>query len=746
MKSGWSARAAADMVAHYDKAGIGRDLALRVYTSRLLGAEPRLVLHGGGNTSLKTRLPDLMGAETEVLCVKGSGSDLAAIEPAGLPAVRLAPLLTLRARAALSDEEMVRVQRANLLDPAAPNPSVETLLHAFLPHRFVDHTHATSVLSIADQSDGAARCADLYGRRMGIVPYIMPGFDLAKRAAEIFEVDPEVDGLVLLKHGVFTFADDARESYERMIWAAARAEEQLARRRNAVFIARALPPAIASVGTVAPILRGACSLADQAREGAYLSLVMDFRAGQSILDYVNGAELERYARAGVATPDHTIRTKNFPLIVPSPEAGKIDEFACAADAAAAAFIADYRAYFARHNAGCTPAKRMLDPLPRVILVPGLGLFGLGRTSKDAAIAADIAENAITTITGAEAVGRFESLTPSELFEMEYWSLEQAKLGAAAAPPLQGKIAVITGGAGTIGAATARRFKAAGAEVALLDRDGDKARAVAAALGGAALALECDLTDEASTRAAFDRVVEAFGGIDILVSNAGAAWQGRIGEVEDAVLRQSFEINFFAHQRAARNAVRVMLAQGMGGALLFNVSKQAVNPGAGFGPYGLPKAATLFLVRQYALDYGKDGIRANAVNADRVRSGLLDAAMIAARAQGARRRCARLHARQSPRPRGHGRGRGRRLSPPRAGAQDHRRRHHGRWRQHRRGAALNAAPMSRSAAASYTRGKRARGFGADDFSHRLVWLRRRRGGGAPASAGAGSWRSRRCISC
>jgi NAD(P)-dependent dehydrogenase (short-subunit alcohol dehydrogenase family) len=274
---------------------------------------------------------------------------------------------------------------------------------------------------------------------------------------------------------------------------------------------------------------------------------------------------------------------------------------------------------------------MLDPLPRVILVPGLGLFGLGRTKKDAAIAADIGENAIETIAGAEAVGRFQSLPAAELFEMEYWSLEQAKLGSAPIPPLQGQVAVITGGAGAIGAATARRFKAAGAEVAILDIDGDKARAGASALGGAAIGLACDVTDDAATRAAFDRVAETFGGIDILVSNAGAAWQGRIAEVEDAILRRSFEINFFAHQRAAKNAVRVMLAQGTGGALLFNVSKQAVNPGPAFGPYGLPKAATLFLLRQYALDYGAEGIRANGVNADRVRSGLLDENMIATRA-------------------------------------------------------------------------------------------------------------------
>ena len=632
MKSAWDDAAADAMVAHYARAGIGSDLALRVYTSRLLGRDARLVLHGGGNTSLKTRQTDLVGDEVEVLCVKGSGWDLAAIEPAGLPAVRLASLRTLRARDALSDEDMVRVQRANLLDPGAPNPSVETLLHAFLPHRYVEHTHATAVLSIADQPDGAERCAELYGGRLGIVPFIMPGFDLAKTAAEIYEADPAVEGLVLLKHGIFTFAEDARQSYERMIDAVTRAEERLQRRRNVVFVPRALPAAVAPVSEVAPILRGACSEQDAKTEGAWLRLVMEFRGGAEVLDYVNGAEVRRYANEGVVTPDHTIRTKNYPLIVPPPEAGRLDEFAAAVRDAAAKFVTDYKAYFATHNAGRVPPKRMLDPLPRVVLAPGLGLFGLGRTKKDAAIAADIAENAIETIAGAEAIGRFESLPAAELFEMEYWSLEQAKLGSAPIPPLQGQVAIITGGAGAIGTATARRLKTAGAEVALLDIDGAKAQAAAKALGGSAIGLACDVTDDASASAAFDRVVETFGGVDILVSNAGAAWQGRIGEVDDGILRRSFELNFFAHQRMAKHAVRVMLTQGTGGALLFNVSKQAVNPGPAFGPYGLPKAATLFLLRQYALDYGADGIRANGVNADRVRSGLLDPGMIAARAK------------------------------------------------------------------------------------------------------------------
>jgi NAD(P)-dependent dehydrogenase (short-subunit alcohol dehydrogenase family) len=274
---------------------------------------------------------------------------------------------------------------------------------------------------------------------------------------------------------------------------------------------------------------------------------------------------------------------------------------------------------------------MLDPLPRVVLVPGLGLFALGRSQKDAAIAADIAEATVEGITDAEAIGRFESISEADMFACEYWPLEQAKLGKEAEKPLAGQIAVITGAGGAIGAATARALAAAGAEVALLDVDAKAVQARANEIGSA-IAVHCDVTDASSVRAAFDKVVEAFGGVDIVVSNAGAAWQGRIGEVDEQILRESFELNFYGHQRVAQNAVRIMLAQGTGGCLLFNVSKQAVNPGANFGPYGLPKAATFFLVRQYALDYGAEGIRANAVNADRIRSGLLSADMIAARSQ------------------------------------------------------------------------------------------------------------------
>jgi rhamnose utilization protein RhaD (predicted bifunctional aldolase and dehydrogenase)/NAD(P)-dependent dehydrogenase (short-subunit alcohol dehydrogenase family) len=631
MKSRYVETDANAMADTYAKRGIGRDLALRVYTTRLLGGDPALVLHGGGNTSVKTTAVDLMGDDAEVLCVKGSGWDMGAIEPEGLPAVRLAPLRKLRARDVLTDEDMVAVQRANLLNPAAPNPSVETLLHAFVPQKFVDHTHSTAVLSLVDQPDGEDICRDVYGPRMGVVPYIMPGFALAKKSAEVFEQNDSAIGLILHKHGIFTFGDTAREAYEHMIEMVSLAEAHIARKRKAVFVTRQLPQQAAAICEIAPVLRGACALPEK-NEGAWRRFVVEFRATPEILRFVNGAELSRYSQQGVVTPDHTIRTKNWPLLVPPPEHGKADVFKREVAKAVAAFADNYRAYFERNNSRVGGIKKILDVAPRIVLVPGVGMFGLGRSKKDAGVAADVAESAVAAITDAEAIGAFESISEADMFDCEYWSLEQAKLGKEPEKPLAGQIAVITGAAGAIGAATARAFASAGAAVALLDIDLEAAKKVAAGTGGGATAFQCDVTDAASVTAAFDKIVERFGGVDILVSNAGAAWQGRIGEVDEAILRKSFELNFYGHQRAAQAAVKIMLAQGTGGCLLFNVSKQAINPGPDFGPYGLPKAATLFLVRQYALDYGVVGIRANAVNADRIRSGLLDDEMIAARSK------------------------------------------------------------------------------------------------------------------
>ncbi|HWA02395.1 MAG TPA: bifunctional aldolase/short-chain dehydrogenase [Rhizomicrobium sp.] len=631
MKSRWSDTEAKEFVTRYAAQGVSEDLALRTYTTRLLGSDPKLVLHGGGNTSVKTTAKDQLGEDVDVLCVKGSGWDMGNIEPQGLPAVRLHELRRLRRLNTLSDEDMVNFQRINLLDSTAPNPSVETLLHAFLPHKFIDHTHSTAVLAITDQPDGEKTAREIYGSRVAYVPYFIPGFTLAKAVADVWDANPNVEGLILPRHGIFTFAEDAKTAYEKMIEFVTLAEQRLQKDRKPLKPAK-LPEHIAKVADIAPMLRGAVAIERNAMAGTVKRQILCFRTNPTILNYVNGADLARYSQVGVVTPDHTIRTKNWPLIVPAPDAHKLDDWKAQVHEAVEKFVAHYHDYFARNNATSTPKKKELDPLPRVVLVPGVGMFGLGATAKDAAIAADIAENTIEVITDAEAIGEYRCISENDMFEVEYWSLEQAKLGKSNEKALSRQVCVITGGGSGIGAATAKAMAAEGAEIAILDRDHDMAVKSAKAVHKHALAIQCDVTDPASVRAAFDKVVEAFGGVDIVVSNAGAAWQGNIGTVEDEVLRKSFELNFFAHQTVAQNAVRIMRAQGTYGCLLFNTSKQAVNPGKDFGPYGLPKAATLFLVRQYALDHGKDGIRANAVNADRVRTGLLTDEMVAARSK------------------------------------------------------------------------------------------------------------------
>lgn len=647
MRSAWSDPDAAAAIAEYTGRFpriCDRELALRTYTSRLIGQEPALVLHGGGNTSVKTTRVDLFGEPVPVLCVKGSGWDLATIEPPGLPAVRLAPLQALRRLDALDDAAMVLAARQALVDAGAPDPSVEVLLHAFLPHRFIDHSHADAILALVDQPRARELAAEVFGESLAVVPYVMPGFALAKLAAEVYEAHPACEGLLLLQHGLFTFGDDARTSYQRHIAAVTRAEAFLAARARSCPPAQVRAPAPASAlatttaaarpaprdltprwPVIAALLRGRLELAGGRP-------ILHLRQSPAIRDFVDAPELAALALRGPATPDHVIRTKQFPLVLDLDALAPVDDemaVGAAIDRALADYRRRYRDYFTRQTEGRGLTRVALDPDPRVILIPGLGLCGVGEGEKAAKIAADLYEHTITIIGDAEAVGAYQALGEDDLFDMEYWPLEQAKLGARAPRPLAGQVVVITGAAGGIGQACARAFAAAGAHLFLVDRD-PAVHALARALGAAAAVV--DVTDREAVDAAIDACVRRFGGVDGLVSNAGAAVQAPISTCPPGQLEASLAVNLLAHQWAAAAVTRVLRRQGRGGYLLFNASKAAFNPGEGFGPYAIAKAALVALMKQYALEHGRDRIRANAVNADRIRSGLLPPEVVESRAR------------------------------------------------------------------------------------------------------------------
>jgi rhamnose utilization protein RhaD (predicted bifunctional aldolase and dehydrogenase) len=411
MQSRWSDAEAAAAAEEAQRRNLPPLLGHRIYTSRLIGQDPDLVLHGGGNTSVKIGAPGTGG----VIHVKGSGWDLADIDAPGLPALHLDALLEARDIPSMSDEAMVAFLRANLLDPGAPNPSVETLLHAFLPHAFVDHCHATSILALADQDGMEAEVARLSGGRLAFVPYVMPGYDLSHAGLRAYLANPAAEGLWLEKHGLFTFGATARESYERLIRHVTLAEEELARRGGAPGgpqpSDRAAPEPLAAVLHAALAARGA--LGSDPR--------LDFRSTPALRRLLSRDDCAELVGRGTATPDHVIRIKPFPLIL-SAGAGRAE-----ADAALDRYAAAYRAYFDRHAPRAAEPKTMLDPLPRAVLAPGEGIFGLGRTEKEARIVGDLWEQTARIVLAAETWGRYAPIPEADLFDMEYWSLEQAKL-------------------------------------------------------------------------------------------------------------------------------------------------------------------------------------------------------------------------------------------------------------------------------------------------------------------------------
>ena len=623
MKNNWSNSEAQKYIKKYKKLGHSKDMALRVYTTRLLGRNSELVLHGGGNTSVKTSIKDIDGKNYDVLCVKGSGWDMAEIEPAGLPAVKLNPLLALKNKKYLSDEDMVAYQKRNLIDIKSPNPSVETFLHAFLPFKFVDHTHSDAIMDITNRSNGKELCKKIFGPKVSIVPYVMPGFGLAQKINEVYKKNPNINCLILLNHGIFTFDDDAKKSYDLMIKYVSIAEKTIKKLKRKKIKQIKNYNFKFKPHEIAPILRGLLS------ENKDQKFILNYRTNKNLNYFINGQDVKRYSGIGTATPDHVIRVKPFPLVISPKENSSIEDFKKLAEKSFNDYRKKYVRYFNTNKKKVKGKKTMLDTSPRVILVQNVGLFSVGDSLKASKIAGDLTETNARVISSVEETTKYKFIPEKDLFDVEYWSLEQAKIKKAK-KILQGNVVVITGGFGAIGTATFKLFKSYGAEIVILDYDAKKVTEMKSKISD--LCLHCDVRNKNSVKAAFKKINEIYGGVDILISNAGTAIGGSIAEVDDKILRESFEDNFFSHQNCASETIKIMKKQNIQGCLLFNISKQSVNPGKNFGPYGLPKTALLSLCKQYAVDYGSLGIRSNGVNADRIRSGLLNHGMIKSRAK------------------------------------------------------------------------------------------------------------------
>ena len=600
-----------------------KDLGERVYTSRLIGLVPDLIMHGGGNTSVKVTRKNIFGKDEEILHVKGSGWNLDTIEAPGLPGVRLSPLREFRKLKKMTDEDMVNIQRNNLIDSGSPNPSVETLLHAFLPHKFVDHTHSTPFLILANLPDAKKICNKIFGDSLAIVPYIMPGFKLAKKAVEIYEKNPSVKGMLLLNHGHFTFGKTAEESYRRVIeqtnkvaaFFSLKKELELGKRhptKNLYMI---------------PKIRGL--IADISLGKNDPMPIIDLRNSKQVLNLLNDKNLSKLENRGMASPDHVIRTKGAPLHIKN-IADYQDEKVLKKHIEG--FSSRYIKYFNRQSKRADEKKSILTADPKHGWLRSIGVIGVGKNAKEASATADLAEQNLHIRIISEKFGGFFPIKEKDMFDCEYWSLEQAKLGKGKPPAFEGKVVVITGGAGTIGLETAKAFSQLGANILLVDNNQKQLDIALSKLTPWDKSFCCDITDKNSAKKAIEAAIWNFGGIDILVSNAGNATSGHLLDLPNKKLRDSFELNFFAHQSFSVEAAKILEIQGRGGQILFNISKQAVNPGKGMGAYGMPKSTTMFLMRQLALELGSSGIRVNGVNADRIRSGLLTSDFIKTRAK------------------------------------------------------------------------------------------------------------------
>jgi rhamnulose-1-phosphate aldolase/alcohol dehydrogenase len=594
-------------------------LDLLVYASRLVGQDTSLVVWGGGNTSLKLTEIDFTGEPVEVMRVKGSGSDLKTIQPKDFPGVRLKYVLPLEQREDMSDEEMVAYLTHCLMEPSSPRPSIETLLHAFIPYRCIIHTHADAILALCNTEHGTEWVRHVYGRQAALIPYRRPGFLLSKQVAAAVKADPEVRLVILDKHGLITWGETPKEAYLRTV-EAVNAAEEFARAQRRVQVAfggparPALPPEERRrvAAAVMPALRGALSRERRA--------ILRFDDSDDVLEFVNSREVASLSQIGPATPDHLMNTKRVPCVVTVDDPSDTEALRAALVEAAARYAEQYRAYVARYRRGDEPA---LDPYPRVVLVPGLGMFTAGRDVRAAQISADIYHHTIRIMRAATGFDRYVSLSEKDCFDVEYWPLELYKLTLA--PPekeLSRRIALITGAGSGIGKAIALRFAQEGAHVVVTDIDGASATAVAEVIchangAGRAVGLQLDVTNEAQVQEVFAEAVRTYGGLDILVSNAGIAPAADIEHTSLRDWQRSLDVNATGHFLVTREAIRILKQQGIGGSLVYIATKNVLAPGREFGAYSAAKAAEAQLCRVVAIECGEYGIRANMVNPDAV---------------------------------------------------------------------------------------------------------------------------------
>jgi rhamnose utilization protein RhaD (predicted bifunctional aldolase and dehydrogenase)/NAD(P)-dependent dehydrogenase (short-subunit alcohol dehydrogenase family) len=593
-------------------------LCLRVYTSRLIGSEADLVLHGGGNTSVKCSVTDILGEKKDIIYVKGSGWDLGSIEPQGFPGLDLAYLRKLRRLESLTDEEMVNQFRTHLVNASSPNPSIETLVHAFLPHAFIDHTHADAIVTLTNTADCESLLRKVLGEGIGILPFIMPGFPLARAVADLYEKNPAMDCIILLNHGIFTFADEAKIAYDLMIAYVSRSERFLAQQNSKKTPVAALGTTCPDTDILLPLIRGAMSHNGKNGQTFHLHLRQSGKI-HAALDRTDAREL---LVSGVLTPDHVIRTKNYPLFLDFTHDDDEQKIARRITEEFAAYEERYDAYFQRQIADKKVERTKLDSKPRVMLLRGLGLVTAGETPKAAMIAADIAEHTIAAKIQGAAVAPYRELDESSIFDMEYWSLEQAKLGKGKKPLLAGKIALVTGGGGAIACGIGRKLLAAGARVFLADINQERLAQVRDMLAenfGATMvsSLLMDVADSRSVQECFSRLLREAGGLDILVPNAGIAHVARLQDLDEKTFYKVLDVNLMGVFQVIKAATPIFTRQATGGNIIINSSKNVFAPGEAFGAYSASKAGAHQLGKIAALELAPLKVRVNMINADAI---------------------------------------------------------------------------------------------------------------------------------